>query len=193
MLEWLVDVLLPYLLTHGGGPNGKHALMLWDPFKAHLTKLVRKWLKENRVDMAVMPASCTRKFQMIDIVVRAALKNEVYELWAQWMLQTNDSLGLTAAGNRKHPTLKDVIEWLDTSWNAVSMEGVKKKAKELGMSAESGPAVEGYVPKDSNELCNVEGREVEANDKSSSAFWMWLLKLKRKNYDHAQADLNRCL
>ena len=81
------------------------------------------------------------------------------------MLQTNDSLGLTAAGNRKHPTLKDVIEWLDTSWNAVSMEGVKKKAKELGMSAEPGPAVEGYVPKDSNELYNVEeGREVEVND-----------------------------
>ena len=165
MMEWLDDVLLPYLLSHGGGPKGKYALMMWDPYRAHLTKAVREWLKKNRVDLAVMPASCTWKFQMIDVVVGAALKNEVYELWAQWMLETNDLLGLTKAGNRKHSTLKNVIEWLNKSWNAISMEGVKKKAKELGMAADPGPEVAGYVPKGAEELYNMaEGREVEAEE-----------------------------
>ena len=72
------EILLPWLIEHGGGPDGVFALMMWDPFKAHLTKLVRAWLKRNRVDMAVMPASCTWLFQMIDVVVGAQLKNELY-------------------------------------------------------------------------------------------------------------------
>ena len=46
------------------------------------------------------------------------------------------------------------------------MEGVKKKVKELGMTADPGPEIEGYVPKGADELYNVseEGREVEAED-----------------------------
>ena len=55
------------LLKNGGGPSGQHALMLWDPFSAHLVQSVRDWLKKNRVDVAVMPASCTWLFQMIDV------------------------------------------------------------------------------------------------------------------------------
>ena len=116
-------------------------------------------------DMATMPSSCTWKFQMID-VVGAALKNKLYARWAQWMLEKNGALELTAASNRKHPTLKNVIEWLNDSWNGLSMEGVKKKAEELGMAADPGPEIESYVPKDFDELYNVaeEGRVVEAED-----------------------------
>ena len=46
------------------------------------------------------------------------------------------------------------------------MEGVKKKAEELGMTADPGPEITGYVPKGADELYNVseEGRVVEAED-----------------------------
>lgn len=46
------------------------------------------------------------------------------------------------------------------------MEGVKKKAKDLGLAADPGPEVEGYIPKCADELYNVgeKGRVVEADD-----------------------------
>ena len=71
------------------------------------------------------------------------------------MMEHSDSLGLTAAGNRRHPKLSDVVNWLDEAWKGLSMEGVKKKAKELGMTADPGPVVKGFVDKVADDLYNV--------------------------------------
>ena len=72
------------------------------------------------------------------------------------MLDNNNELGLTKAKNRRHPELSDVMNWLDESWKGLSMEGVKKKAKELGMFAEPGPPVPGYVDKLAENLYKIE-------------------------------------
>ena len=39
----------------------------------------------------------------------------------------------------------DCISWVSQAWNDLKTTGVVKKAKELGMTADPGPVVEGYV------------------------------------------------
>ena len=78
------------------------------------------------------------------------------------VVDLNAGLGLTKA-NRRSPKLSDVVNWFDEAWKELSMEGVKKKAKDLGMSAEPGPPVVGFVDKDAVELYNIDknGEELE--------------------------------
>ena len=57
-----------------------------------------------------MPASTTYRFQIIDVAVGKPLKDELYEQWATWMLEENNRLGLTSAGNRRHPSRKNVLD-----------------------------------------------------------------------------------
>ena len=53
--------------------------------------------------------------------------------------------GTTFAGNYKHPTYPDCLKWVAQSWAKLATAGVRKAAKRLGMSADPGPAIPGYV------------------------------------------------
>ena len=75
MLLWIDDVLTPYLEEHGGGENGLYAMLIMDPATSHLTAAVRRKLKKLRVDIAIMPASTTYKFQLIDVGIGKAFKD----------------------------------------------------------------------------------------------------------------------
>ena len=74
MLTWISDVLKPYLVEHGGGPNGSVAILFMDPAKAHLLASVRAALLRINCHVAIMPASTTYLFQMIDVVVGKMFK-----------------------------------------------------------------------------------------------------------------------
>ena len=52
------------------------------------------------------------------------------------------------AGNYKHPTYPDCLKWVTEVWDNLSTDGVKSKAQELGMSADLGPEIEGFVDED---------------------------------------------
>ena len=116
MEMWLDDVLEPYLDDNGGGEGDEYALLLMDPAKPHLTENVRRRCRELNVDLAIMPASTTWKYQMVDVVVNKPFKDGIYEEWANWMLNKNDELGLTKAKNRRHPTRPNVLDWVQASW-----------------------------------------------------------------------------
>ena len=144
MLRWIEEVLKPYLEENGGGSDGRYAFLFLDPAKSHLTERVREKFAELRVDLAVMPASTTYKFQLIDVAIGKAFKDSMYEGWTKWMLEQNDSLGLTRAGNRKHPTLVNCVEWADAAWKNISADTIRKAAKKTYMTADPGPEIEGY-------------------------------------------------
>ena len=71
-------------------------------------------------------------------------KDGICDEWANWMLNTNDSLGLTNAKNRKHPTRPNVLDWIQTSWDAVKEDSIRKTSGRLHMTPDAGPEVEGY-------------------------------------------------
>ena len=93
----------------------------------------------------MMPASTTYKFQMIDVVFGKSFKDGMCNKWASWMLEECEKLGLTSAGNYKHPTYPDCLKWVKEVWDDLATDGIVSKAQELGMSADPGPEIPGYV------------------------------------------------
>ena len=103
------------------------------------------FLKDNRIAVAMMRASTTYLFQMIDVVVGKPFKDAMCDMWAEWMLKNCGGRVITPAGNFKHATVVECLQWVTEAWEGLSMEGVKKKAEELGMAENPGPPVAGCV------------------------------------------------
>ena len=99
----------------------------------------------------MIPASTTYLYQMINVVIGKPFKDAMCDLWAEWMLHEKPKLGLTAAGIYKSPTQMDCISWVAQAWKELSAAGVVKKAKDLGMTADPGSAIEGYVERNFND------------------------------------------
>ena len=91
-------------------------MLVMDPATGHRTKKVKEFLKANRICLAMMPASTTYKFQMIDVVVGKLFKDGICDEWATWMLNECEKMGTTAAGNYKHPTYPDCLQWVSKVW-----------------------------------------------------------------------------
>ena len=143
MLAWLKEILIPYIVENGGGKDSDQwALFIIDPAPAHKHPKVKAFLKKNKVRLAMMPASTTYKFQMIDVVVGKPFKDAMCDKWADWMLKNQNEV--TAAGNYKHPERIDCVRWVSEVWDDLSMAGVIKKAADLGMTADLGPEIAGY-------------------------------------------------
>ena len=88
--------------------------------------------------------------------------------WAIWMLEESQKLGTTPAGNYKHPSYVDCLNWVVQTWKDFDNSGIKKKAKELGMTTELGPEIEGYHD-DHFQDKKPKGAEVEVDDPAFAA------------------------
>ena len=110
----------------------------------------------------MIPANTTYKFQIIDVVVGKVFKDHMCDAWADWMLQECAKAGTTDAGNYKHPTYPDCLKWVVQSWEKLDTAGVRKAAKRLGMSADPGPEVAGYVNEHFQDV-EPSGAEIEAS------------------------------
>ena len=160
MLAWIKDILLPYIIANGGGKDSDQwYLLILDPAPAHKHTRVKKFLKKNKIMIAMMPASTTYKFQMIDVVVGKPFKDAMCDKWATWVLKNQNEA--TAAGNYKHPQRIDCVQWVSEVWDEFSMTGVFKKVTELGMTAELGPEIPGYKREDNVVDLEPSGAEVE--------------------------------
>ena len=78
------------------------------------------------------------------------------------MLEECAKAGPTDAGNYKHPTYPGCLKWVVQSWEKLDTAGVQKAAKRLGMSADSGPEVAGYVNEHFQDVEH-SGAEIEAS------------------------------
>ena len=45
----------------------------------------------------------------------------------------------------------DCLEWVVQAWEQVGSAGIRKKPKDLGMTSDAGPVVEGYVDRKFND------------------------------------------
>ena len=152
--------MIPYIVENGGCKDSDQwALFIIDPTPGHKAPEVKAFLKENKIRLAMMPASTTYKFQMIDVVVGKPFKDAMCDKWASWMLENQNEV--TAAGNYKHPERIDCVQWVYEAWKDLSMAGVIKKAAELGMTADLGPEIPGYKRDDDVVELEPSGAEID--------------------------------
>ena len=66
-----------------------------------------------------------RRFQMIDVVVGKVFKDKMCDQWATWTLEESQILGTTPAGNYKHPSYVDCLNWVVQAWKIFDKPGIK--------------------------------------------------------------------
>ena len=105
-----------------------------------------------------MPASTTYKYQLIDAIGKV-FKDHMFDAWSTWMLEENDKLGLTPAGNRRHPTIADCIDWIGDSWKKIKRSNILNAVEKCYMKTDPGPPIEGYLDLDQFQEGIVENEE----------------------------------
>ena len=59
------------------------------------------------------------------------------------MLNCNEDLGYTKAGNRKHPTRENCLDWVEKVWNNFDEDIIRTTVPNVFMSTDPCPEVEG--------------------------------------------------
>ena len=76
---WIRAVLVPWVNEKRTSPL-QHALLICDAHSSRMNENARAALKENLIDMVVLPAHVTSKFQPLDVGVYSSYKNKYREL-----------------------------------------------------------------------------------------------------------------
>ena len=82
----------------------------------------------------------THLLQCIDTHVGKSFKNELYEEWANWMLEGTQII--TASGNRQKAPFLEVLKWCKNAWEKVSEDTIKKGAEYTHMTSDLGEELE---------------------------------------------------
>ena len=72
-----------------------------DAFEAHKTKQVKRLLKVENADLAVIPGGITSVLQPLDVCLNKPFKDRVRQRWMAWMAEGIHEL--TATGRQKKP------------------------------------------------------------------------------------------
>lgn len=116
---------------------GEHRkLLVVDLYKAHRTEEVLVSLRKSTTDVVFVPAGCTSKVQVMDVVVNKGFRDHVRKEYAAWRVQCIGN------GDRiQSPSRKDVINWIKEAWNGVGggmlHEAMMKYIMKYGDAAEA--------------------------------------------------------
>ena len=76
---WIRKVLVQHT-------KGRHALLVFDTFKDHLTDDILAILVKNNISHAVIPDGCTRMIQPLDVCLNKPFKTYISEAWEEYMV-----------------------------------------------------------------------------------------------------------
>ena len=81
MADLVESIIVPHIEKHGGGRNGtKRTLFIIDAAAAShkvVGCLFFAACKLNKIDLVIIPASCTDEIQLMDVVVNAKYKDSM--------------------------------------------------------------------------------------------------------------------
>ena len=80
-LEWIEDIVKPFIEERGGGENGGKSVLFWDPAKCHITQEIKAALEKLNVICIFIPASLTYKYQLVDVCYAATFKRHYSQKW----------------------------------------------------------------------------------------------------------------
>ena len=79
MRKWVKEILIPHT-------KGRHCLLLFDSFRAHLTDEVLGSLAKANATVVVIPGGCTSKVQPVNVAHNRPIKDTVRGLWEDLMV-----------------------------------------------------------------------------------------------------------
>ncbi|KXJ13441.1 Pogo transposable element with KRAB domain [Exaiptasia diaphana] len=107
-------------------------LVTVDSFSAHLIDSVKRNLKVNNTDVAVIPGGLTILVQPLDVCLNKPFKDRMRTKWADWMV--NGEKKMTKGGAMKAASLESITEWVEESWKEVAADRVERSFKKCCIS-----------------------------------------------------------
>ena len=144
-LEWIEDIVKPFIEERGGGENGGKSVLFWDPAKCHITQEIKAALEKLNVICIFIPASLTYKYQLVDVCYAATFKRHYSQKWTAWMVKQLEKAydGIEGAYMKKSlnyikPTLARCVVWSQFAHEKMKLQKsmFAKKATALYMNGE---------------------------------------------------------
>ena len=105
----------------------KPSLLVCDQFKAHVTESTKRLATKLKTHLAVIPGGLTSHLQPLDVSVNTPFKGFMHEEWTKWI--ETPTHHVTPAGRVKRPSISNVCEWVNNSWQRVKSETIVKSLK----------------------------------------------------------------
>ena len=128
MRQWVEQLLMPYcdrrILEHNL-PHESHIVLVLDVWSVHKSEEFRGYMRERhpRIHLVFVPANCTSKLQVADVVLQRPFKHGIrmrFNNWAAEILREQVKSGKLdgLAPHLKMAAIKpQVLEWVLGSWS----------------------------------------------------------------------------
>ena len=103
MLEWVSDVLVPYVAT---APPGIVPLLYLDSFRVHMMGSVIAAIQAIGVEVEFIPPGCTGLVQPVDMGYNKAFKAKLKDQYLNWMMAQDPDVPIAKTMRR------DVVGWI---------------------------------------------------------------------------------
>ena len=124
MDETLVQDWLRTVWSKVGGLSRRKSMLVWDSFRAHLSKPVRNTLRSINTECVVIPGGMTSMLQPLDVSINKPFKDRMRAKWQNWMLAGQHSF--TAGGRIRKVELDEICRWISDAWDDIPPEMVAK-------------------------------------------------------------------
>ena len=125
MLEWVDDVLAPYVAT---APPGIVPILFLDSFKVHMLGSVVLKIQVLGVEVEFIPPGCTGLVQPVDAGYNKAFKSKVKDQYLNWLWLQDPDAPIAKT------TRRDVIEWILSAERNISAEVIRNAWRKTGYS-----------------------------------------------------------
>ena len=98
-------------------PNKVERLLIWDAYKPHISKEMKAYIKQLRIDVIVVPGGCTKFLQTLDVSCNKPFKESIGESYDNWML--NGEKTFTKSGNIQAASKTELCGWVLKAWKNI--------------------------------------------------------------------------
>lgn len=106
-------------------------MLALDLFQGHLTTPVKQALRKGKTNLVVIPGGMTSVLQPLDVALNKPFKDQVCELYTEWMMADNPR---TPAGHLRRPPLPTVCVWVSSAWKSLTNKMVCKSLRKCSIS-----------------------------------------------------------
>jgi len=114
-----------------------------DSFEAHETEQVKRLLKSENTDLAIIPGRLTSVLQPLDVCLNKPFKDSVRQRWMAWMAEGIHEP--TATGRQKKPSEELMCHWIGKAWCDIPREMVARSFLKCGITNALGGFEDGCV------------------------------------------------
>jgi hypothetical protein len=125
MLDWVDDVLKPYVAT---APVGIIPILFLDSFKVHLLGSVADANQDLGVELEIIPPGCTGLVHPIDVGINKPFKANMRKIYTEWLLEQDADAAIPSASRL------NVSAWILESVKGIKKETIVNSWRKTGFS-----------------------------------------------------------